>query len=368
MKRLKIAHLINSLSIGGAEVFVQDLSLEQSKENHVEIWSMFPPLDPVIGKEMKDVLNAQNITCRIIGETPNKNRIQRIKQIRNYIYKFQPDVLNCHSEVGVALSIIASLGLKTKLVETIHSTVLEFEKLHKNFIRYKVDKFVAISLKCRDIIENRLKVPPENIELIYNGINIEKFRASDRVINKTADSVVIIGRLESVKDHSSLFDAFNLLIKKLENANIKIPTLYIIGDGTIKNELEIKVRNLNLENYIKFLGSRSDIPDILLKSDCFVLPSKWEGLSIALLEAIASGIPVVATNVGSNYEIIEDGKNGFLVDKENPAQFADALFKVLSNSELRRKFSSYSRDKVNEFNIKHTSEKYISMYQNVKNG
>jgi len=135
------------------------------------------------------------------------------------------------------------------------------------------------------------------------------FQAADRLF-------VTVGRLATQKGHSYLLEAIARVVNEFPNAKF-----LFAGDGPLRAELETRVDALNIRNYVWFLGIRNDIPLLLSMCDGFILPSLWEGLPIALLEAMYAGLPVIATDVEGVDEIIKDGENGLLVPPADPGRW-----------------------------------------------
>lgn len=137
-------------------------------------------------------------------------------------------------------------------------------------------------------------------------------------------------------------------------------TLVIVGDGEIKAELQKETIRLGIEQNVHFLGTRLDIPELLRLFNIYVLPSIWEGMPLVLLEAMAAGCPVIATNVGGVSKVIKNKHNGLLVDSKNPNQLASAIKLLLSDKELR---SEYSRNGINTFQEHFSAEIMTRQYE-----
>src|SRR5699024_8954483 len=138
--------------------------------------------------------------------------------------------------------------------------------------------------------------------------------------------IISVGRLTEAKDHVNLLKAMKILKDKLNSQGMEMPELLIVGDGELKEQIKSLSFSLNINNNVKFLGIREDISELLAKSDIYVMSSAWEGLSISLIEALASGIPIVATDAGSNNEIIENGVNGVIVPIKDSEALANSLY------------------------------------------
>ncbi|HID32258.1 MAG TPA: glycosyltransferase, partial [bacterium (Candidatus Stahlbacteria)] len=184
-----------------------------------------------------------------------------------------------------------------------------------------------------------LKIPGNKIHVIHNGIDPSPFETTTRgrvrpTLNIGSSEVVLVcvANFRLAKGHEVLLDSVNLLIQ--DGVSF---FLWLVGDGDLRPAMEAKTRSLGLSQTIKFLGQRSDIPDILADADLFVLASHWEGMPGAVMEAMAAKLPVVATDVGGIPELVVDGETGLLVPPGKPELLASALKKLIRDKKLRRK-------------------------------
>ncbi|MBM7581193.1 glycosyltransferase involved in cell wall biosynthesis [Caldicoprobacter guelmensis] len=356
---------------------MKSLVLELKKQGlDVEIWVIYKVEDLPYNDEkarefqisyVKELVE-NDVSVKFVERRFRKDW-PRIKEKLNTFYEeFKPDVVHSHLET-VTFHVVRSLFRKVPIVETIHNTVINYPYLHKWYINRRLSASVAISRKVREIVLKQLGIPEEKVYLIYNGIPLEKFRTLDRVFRKNVKNIIAVGRLEEQKDYPTLIVAFKILKDRLESEGREVPTLNIVGGGSLDCYLKEFASELGLEKYINFLGKRSDIPDILRESDVYVMSSLYEGLSIALIEAIASGLPVVATNAGSNDEIIDNGMNGLIVPTRDSEALAEALYLLVINPDLRQNFSRAASKKAETFSIKYCAQGHCRMYEEIlKNG
>jgi glycosyltransferase involved in cell wall biosynthesis len=150
-----------------------------------------------------------------------------------------------------------------------------------------------------------------------------------------------VGRLEPVKDQVTLLYAFKIILQQFPNSK-----LVITGDGSLASVLKNTAASLRISNSVLFLGLRDDILELLGTMDIFVLPSISEGTSCTLLEAMSCGLPVVATNVGGNPELVLDNETGVLVPKQDSKKLSHAIITLLTNSDLRTKMSLSGRERI----------------------
>lgn len=373
---MKVAHFISSCQAAGAELFTKSLAEELIKDDEVkaiELWVMMrvselaPNNQEKVNFE-KDFIKSMeenNIKVRFVDKKLKKGWFYTKKKIREFYHSFSPDIVHSHHET-MTFHLCRSLAkYEVKLVETIHSNYIEYPFLHKYYLKNKLSTYIAISLKVGKLIENKIGVSSEKNHVIYNGVELAKFEFGEKLFDKEEINIIAVGRLTEVKDHRNLILSYKQLKEMLEANNIKVPELFLVGDGKLRENLIELTEKLNLTANIKFLGIRNDIPDLLRNSDLYVMSSELEGLSISLIEALVSGAAIVATDVGSNDEIIEEGATGLLVPKKNPKKLAEAMYKLIDNQELRKKFYNNSKDSSKKFDLYTSVQSHISIYKNL---
>ena len=263
--------------------------------------------------------------------------------------------------------IAAKIYKKVCHVHTEHSNITGLKrKSIENILGRMTDEVVAVSHQVKtELLRNWNK--KKSINVIHNGVDVAKFAPNqikrkqvrrEYGINDDTFFIGIVARLVLVKDHKTLFKAIKLLSSKYPNTH-----LFVIGDGDLRGELETERAHMGLTGIISFLGEIQDVHEILQALDVFVLSSLNEGLSVTLLEAMSVGLPIVATNVGGNPEVVEEGVSGFLVPSRNPELLANAIEKLLVNKALREKMSINARKRaVHHFSLKSMLDSYDRLY------
>ncbi len=193
-------------------------------------------------------------------------------------------------------------------------------------------------------------MPKEQVALLPNGVDVERFVAADggsfrRELGVGKERILLgnVARLSEEKDHQTLLKALQVLHRCGKEA-----TLVIVGEGGQREKLAEEAMRLGLRNHVRFLGARSDIPTILAGIDIFVLSSITEGMSNAILEAMAAAKPVVATRVGGNSELVQEGETGYLVAAGDDSALAWSIGKLVGNPRLRRQMGLAGRKRVSE--------------------
>ncbi|WP_342766160.1 glycosyltransferase [Methanobacterium petrolearium] len=271
--------------------------------------------------------------------------ISSIFKLNSMVRHYNIEIIHSHfllppGLIGVLVGKIT--GIKTAV--TAHGSDLLIQS--KNLLLRRLIKYVLCNADYVLVVNNKLKekacelgVDPENIHITPNAVNITKFNPENKElpsdIRMSPDKPVIlfVGNLVFQKGVEYLLDA-----KKLMNCDAK---LVIVGDGPLRRKLEKKVEENNISDVI-FVGARRDIDKIMPSADLFVLPSISEGFPITILEALASGLPVVATNVGGISEVVDDSV-GLIVKPSEPHELAMAMDKILENGELTNLMSVNAR-------------------------
>lgn len=292
-----------------------------------------------------------------------------ILKLARTLKALRPDIVHTRNWGGMDGIIAARLSGISSVVHGEHGWGIvdsDGTKYKRVIIRRLLSKFVkeftCVSQHMELWLSNVIHIK-KPIRQIYNGVDCYRFYPgntpnqhqilSDIVFDPAASSIGIVSRLDPIKDHTTLFHAFSKVRSVRPEAQ-----LVVVGDGPEREYLE----NIAGEG-IFFLGNRQDIPDILKLLDVFVLPSINEGLSNTILEAMATAIPVVATHVGGNPELVKDDLTGLLVPPKNPDALAGALLKYLDDEGLRRRHGNAGRKRAEkEFSISLMVKEYEKIW------
>lgn len=212
----------------------------------------------------------------------------------------------------------------------------------------------------------------DRIVHISGGVDTEKFQpnASRRPDPaKPERDIICVARLEYPKGIDVLLHAWSRMMKEPDEwrTNLK-PRLLIVGTGALEQQLQRMADDLGLQESVKFLGLHRDVILLLQQAWGFVLPSRWEGLPNALIEAMSCGLPCVATRVSGSEDIIQDGVNGLLVESEQPAKMAQALQRIIADTELAQRLGQEGRTTVlRDYQLRHVTEQTITLYRHILN-
>jgi glycosyltransferase involved in cell wall biosynthesis len=243
--------------------------------------------------------------------------------------------------------------------------------LRKSNVFYQV-----LSTRCHSYLTSN-GFRTEQIVHIPGSVDTEKFRpAPERRPDpaRPERDIICVARLDYSKGIDVLLHAWGRMLRVPAGwrAYLK-PRLRIVGDGRFRPQMERIATELGISDSVEFLGSRTDIADLLQQSWGFVLPSRWEGMSNALLEAMACGLPCVATRVSGSEDIISDGVNGLLVEPEQPAELAQALCRIMEDTNLARRLGQEGRTTaVREYQLSSVVQQCLELYRRLlrsgKNG
>ena len=237
-----------------------------------------------------------------------------------------------------------------------------------------VNAFVPLSRDLEGYLVSKVAVAPDKIRQIYNGVDTERFAPRHGGRPKlpgcpfSGEPLVIIGtvgRLQAVKDQVTLAEAFIRLLKRRPDLESRV-RLVVVGDGPLYPEVAARLQTAGVNGLCWLPGEQSDVPDVMRTLDIFVLPSLAEGVSNTVLEAMATGLPVVATRVGGNPELVAEGVTGTLVPTSDPTAMADALMRYADDEESRRAHGLAGRTRVLErFSIDVMTERYLDLYDHL---
>jgi sugar transferase (PEP-CTERM/EpsH1 system associated) len=236
----------------------------------------------------------------------------------------------------------------------------------RRLCRPVIQRYVPMSRDLGRWLEQTVGVPCERIRQLYSGVDVHRF-CPEPGAAAARDQVVIgtVGRLDPVKNQAALVGALRRIHDR-DPARAGHLNLIIVGDGPQRVALEDCVRAAGLQGQVSLVGARQDVPALMRRMDVFALPSTNEGISNTVLEAMASGLPVVATRVGGNPELVVDGVTGALVAPGDEAALAEALARYAGDPGLRRAHGAAARTRaVEEFSIEAMMKRYSDLYDEV---
>jgi len=369
MKKINVLFIINSLCLGGAEK--QTVFLLNNLDTHKFELSLacLKRIDDLLPQVNKNRLK-KIFYCNV----KQKVDLQAVKLLAQYIEVQRIDVVLCTNEYPMLYAILAvkNFKKKCKVIEVYHSVnITNFKKYIQMIIyRWFFNKCNCVTFVSKNqenywLKEKNLKIK-KSIS-IHNGIdysyydviysNKEKQALIDK-LNLGADDY-IIGFCSILRPEKKHVDALKAILK-LKDRGIDAKLL-IIGDGPERNNIELHIKKLGLENNVRITGFQEDVRPFISLCDCMVITSHSETFSIAALEAMAMGKPMIMTNIGGATEQIEHGKNGFIYTPGDVNSLADYMSQLFATS-LRKKFGRCARNTVKS---KFSLDKMINKYENL---
>ena len=233
-----------------------------------------------------------------------------------------------------------------------------------------VTRYVTVSQDLRSYLQQGVGISADRITQIYNGVDSLRFAPSVQRASipgcpfQDPDLWLTgtVGRMETVKDQTNLVEAFVRALRRSTEARQRM-RLVLVGDGPLRAQAERIALDAGVADLVWFAGEREDIPDVLRGLDCFVLPSLGEGISNTILEAMASGLPVIATRVGGNGELVEDGVTGQLVPRANSESIAQSMLGYFSDPSRARTHGRAGRQRVEQrFSMQRMAAQYEELY------
>jgi glycosyltransferase involved in cell wall biosynthesis len=226
------------------------------------------------------------------------------------------------------------------------------------FSSWLSDCVIPVSQNAFDVAIRREHVPSGRLHVIRNGIDLEAFSFAENVAPKRLRNAIHVARLDPVKDQATLLRAIRIVVDAEPGFR-----LTIVGDGPERRRLVQLSNELRLEDNVSFLGFRDDVHELLSSAGLFVLSSLVEGISLTLLEAMAVGLAVVATDVGGNREVVVHGETGLLVPARSPEQLAEGMLTLVRSPQMMHTMGRAARKRVEqEFDLRQVVSRYEALY------
>jgi len=366
MQRINVLYLITELNIGGAEKVVAKIAAHLQKDRYNALVSCLYDPGLVADEILKSGIQVVNLGARDKWDVGAAGRLFRLLKRENI------QILHSHLFHANLLGRIAGKMAGVPIIISTRHNVELGGKGRELLNRWTIgcsDVTIAVSEQVRDAEMRWMGLSPRRLVTIYNGIDIERFKNLDPKeanafrhelhIDQDAPLIGVIARFHRQKGHSILLDTSPSILDRFPSAKI-----LLVGEGGTRVAIEEKVQKLGLSDFILPTGIRQDIPHVLSALDLFVLPSLWEGMPIVLLEAMAAGLPVVATRVGGVPELVEDGATGLLVPAHDPEALAKAIIALLQDRERAEAMGQAGRERVERyFSVERMVQQTEALYE-----
>jgi len=374
-KKINLTHLIASPRGGGIQ-HIQHLVRNLSSDNF-DMTLMVPNPKKLPKKTLnlsKDS-NLQILKTSYLAEPKPRN----IKTFNEQITRGEHDILHFHGTRAATFGRLAVLifGFSARMVYTIHGLhYLKSQAFLKRILLKNSDRLlhqitdhvICVSSTDQRNYSNLRLINEDNISLVPNGIAIDQFDKKisqqekkhfyeQHEISPNKTILTMVARLDHPKDQKTLIEALKHL------PNVSNYHLLLVGEGSKREELQQLCRKLGLSNYVDFVGYYNDIPKLLDLTDIFVLSTKWEGLPQSVLEAMASGTPVIATDVSGNNDLISHEYDGLLVPVEKSAELSNAIQRLQNNKNLRNIIAQNGLETIRQFSDEAMTSRTETIYR-----
>ena len=366
----RVLYIIATLPIGGAEEHLKTVVA------NIDSYGFKPTVccigeKGLIGEEIES-LGVEVIT---LGRMKGKGFDPRIiKGLMALIKEREIDIIHTHLYHANMYGRAAALAARVPVVATEHNVYKSYKKKRSvinRLLAKRTDSMIAVSMAVKDEICKRDSIDPAKVEVIYNGIEVERFKVPDAEEKRRAkvalglepDIIVAgtISRLSKQKGHTYLLRAFADLTRSFPELK-----LLVVGSGPLEDELKSQAEKLGLSESVIFTGARRDVPEILKALDIFVMPSLWEGFPVSLLEAFATGLPVVVSPVGGVVDAVKDRVSGLYVEPEDVDGLVAQISKLLKDNEMATGLGTEARKVVEEsFSVSCMVDSLAELYTDV---
>lgn len=363
--KIKVLQLVEGFNFGGAETKLLELVKHMDTQRfETTVISLG------LGREIEELFLELN--CRVLTfQRKRQFDFGLLRRIRRFIRDEEIDVVMTTLFYADVIGALAGHKGGAKGVfswETISSPkwLVPHRFWAYRYAIRRADKVISVSKATAEWLVEKRKVDPQKIMIIPYGVNLDKFNPKIKSVTRqdigvNKDDVVIgqVSRLTEQKGHTYLIDAAPRIVAEVPNVKF-----VLVGDGPLRSSLEAQIRDRGMQDYFILLGFRQDVPELLPLFDVFTLPSLYEGLPNVVLEAMACGLPIVATPVDGTKEAVVHQKTGYLVPVGDTLELSEKLISVCSNDALRLRLGLAGRGRVeDDFSLDGQVRKFEKLYE-----
>ena len=361
---MKVLHIISSSGMYGAEAVILNLSRILEQSGHRSMLGVFGNSQN-LNLELHERARAEGLESHVI---PCSGQVDRsaVSAVRDLAERTGAEVVHSHSFKTDVYVYFALRRAVVPIVATCHTwydTDL-MVKLYGRIDRFVLRGFGRVVAVSQEVKLRLLKagVDPDKVHIVCNGIDPRPFEQAQPSLRNAGDTrpiVGLVGRLAWEKGVDVFLEAAARALSVFPEARF-----VVVGDGPDRAVLEQSLDRLKLRDRLEFLGRRDDMPSVYASFDIMVSASRQEGLPMAILEGMASGVPWVATTVGEVPTVVQDGRTGILVPPDDPAQLADAILELLRDPERRSAMAAEGRQLLHErYSAIRMAADYLQIYE-----
>ena len=354
---MKIMQVIPYFCFGGAEIMCENLTYAlKNAGQEVFAVSLYHDRTP-IARRMEEA----GIRIVYLDKKLGLD-LSMVPKLIKIIRRERPDVVHTHLDVIKYAVLAAKLAGVKKCVHTVHSLA---DREAEGWVQKIINGFyfrrgwsvpVALAPEVRNSVAEFYGIPLRRVPVIYNGIDLS--RCVPKTTYETGETVTIlhVGRFDVPKNHPGLLEAFRLLLETHPECRLRL-----LGDGDLRADMEKLAREKGIADFVEFCGMQSNVYPYLHDADIFTLPSIYEGNPMTIIEAMGTGLPIVASRVGGIPDMISDGESGLLVGPE-PQSICAGLTRLVGDAALRQRLGLAARKQSQTFSAEHMARDYISCY------
>jgi glycosyltransferase involved in cell wall biosynthesis len=375
---MNILHIIPNLKKGGAERLVIDIVRALAADQSIQIKLIL--FENKIEYNVDDIIQFIDIVPSYVQLSVFRKNLFEITNLQNAIEKFNPEIIHTHLYETEIISRSCSFP-KAKWFSHAHDRMKSFNKLkfesltnkkditnyfEKKYLlkRYSVNggnQFIAISKDIESFLKSVLPKDNQTVHRLENAIDVNRFKNPTIVQKKLIGKLyklISIGRLDTNKNHQFLLDR----MKDLKELGLQFH-LTIIGEGDQREILKNKINCLNLQSEVTLVGVKERVEEYLWQSDIYVHSAISEGFGLTLIEAMAAGLPVVSLDGGGNRDFIQNGFNGYLVNREEKSLFVEHILEIVKDNILYESLSNNAIRFSSKFDINQYIVKLLELYK-----
>ncbi|AKH42843.1 glycosyltransferase involved in cell wall biosynthesis [Altererythrobacter atlanticus] len=357
---MKIVSLITTFTSGGAEVLVSNLSGAFSAAGHDSLVVALCPAS-IVGNdtrtetEQRARIEAAGGRTGILSTGDRRNLIGGAIAMRRLLRREKPDVIHAHTIRAILL--LALAGVSVPVVATHHNSRLSFPPMLFRLLGKTVSAYVGISDECCDLLASKTGT---EIVKIVNATGPGFLADGPRKTMGSPAELLAVGALTDQKNYPMMIEAAAMARAKCPDRPFR---LRVAGNGAIRAALQEKIDSLGAGQVVTLLGDCNNVAELMREADIFVNASHYEGMPIAMLEALQSALPVVATNVAGTRELVRDGENGILAKPGDAAIFADAICRMLSSPQDYAKMSAAALEEGRKYRLDYCAGAHLQLYE-----
>lgn len=357
---LKVWEVIPTLGGGGAEKMVLDLADGIQNEGHdVTVISLYDKSHATDNRVK--FAEQHKLQIRYLDKKPGFD-IHLLRELMRLIRNERPDIIHTHIESFQYIA-IAGMFCRFNHVHTMHSIVGKESKIYqyllKTVSKRKRTHFVVLSEKIAQSMKESFGTDPAYLSCIPNGIDRSLFMEKQRAFQKGSIHFIAVGSLIPVKNQSMLIDAFS----KTQDERSYKDFLVILGEGVLRETLEAQIKQLGVDDRITLPGNVDDVLSYLNDADVYVMPSHFEGVSLALLEAASTGLPIITARTGNTPEVVQD--DAILIEDNDAQTLCIEMKKIADDPEYRRKYAAKALNVARRFDKRKMVDSYLSLYKTI---